>query len=128
MASLRKEHRLALDVAWPASAPPQEVLKELQGRFNNAQRAFDNGNYAEVARITYTIHEVLKSHPSTVKSRYGEPMYKRISDIRKAFSSIENRERHYDSNGGAFHGGVDRPLALHLLSSAQALTALWFAA
>lgn len=127
LAALRREHRFIMEVALDEGSVPQDLNESLRPALQQAQQAFDEGRYAETARLVYVVAEMLKKHPEGVKAHYGEGMYGRLKKAPDPLKAVADRERHYDRNQPELNR-VDRSLALYLLTSLKLLLPVWFPA
>ncbi len=100
----------------PANSTATRVLRYL----DEAQRSFNEGRWAEVARVCYRALEEFRSVMDPAKQAYGEYACGQLLAQAKEVRSLCNPERHAERGE---HDGLefDRNLALHVLVSTQSL-------
>ncbi len=125
LGTLRTPGRHIIEVQAPAPSLANEGAAKVVSDLKEAQSAFDQGRWQEVARICYRALDELKGHVAAIEEHYGRHAKGRVLDQVKAIGSLCNPVRHADAPE---HDGLqfDRALAHHVLIAASSLAGLVF--
>jgi hypothetical protein len=123
LAVLRPPGHHVIEVAIAQPLAKSKVGESALTHLAEAQHAFDEGRFAEVARVAYRALDELQPILDRVGDRYGAFGRDRIREESKALRSLCNPERHGEQSQ---HDGLsfDRVLALHVLVGAKNLVGL----
>ncbi len=140
---LRPPGHEILEVRLPSEPTNEEKAQRALNHLKEAQSAFDEGRYAETARLLYMASEALNELEDYINARfnarYASVIIKSIRDQKKSVRTICNLERHnqkqdssvevpnteQDDNLKVKGDKIDRPMAHHLLISMKSLAAIY---